>query len=69
MGPEHDHRRAWIEQRLEFLTSVFAADDAAHSAMTDQKADAELALSHLKMEHAFLTKQEIESQRKQEFDA
>ncbi len=35
MGPEHDHRRAWIEQRLEFLTSIFAADDAAHAAMSN----------------------------------
>jgi hypothetical protein len=35
MGPEHDHRRAWIEQRLEFLTSIFAADAAAHSAMSN----------------------------------
>jgi hypothetical protein len=35
MGPEHDHRRAWIEERLQFLTSVFAADDAAHAAMSN----------------------------------
>jgi hypothetical protein len=35
MGPEHDHRRAWIEARLEFLCSIFAADDAAHSAMSN----------------------------------
>lgn len=33
MGPEHDHRRAWIETRLELLCSIFAADAAAHAAM------------------------------------
>ena len=35
MGPGHDHRRAWIERRLEFLCSVFAVDAAAHSAMSN----------------------------------
>jgi hypothetical protein len=35
MGPEHDHRRAWIERRLELLCSIFAVDDAAHSAMSN----------------------------------
>ena len=33
MGPEYDHRREWIERRLELLCSIFAVDDAAHSAM------------------------------------
>jgi len=35
MGPEHDHRRAWLERRLAFLCSIFAVDDAAHSAMSN----------------------------------